>query len=185
MGNGKNRVCPVAMAGSLDNRLRRWVQNPRKILDPYIQEGMTVLDLGCGPGYFTIDIAQMVGKSGRVIAADLQQGMLQKLKNKIQGTEFEQRIALHQCAEGRIGLSEHVDFILAFYMLHEIPDQEALFNEMGAILKPKGQIFVVEPPFHVSKTGFEETIRKAQGAGFIPVQRPKIFLSKTVILKRG
>ena len=185
MGDGKNRVCPVARAGSLDNRFRRWLQNPRKILGPYIKAGMTVLDFGCGPGYFTIDIAQMVGKSGRVIAADLQEGMFQKLRDKIQGTELGQRIALHQCAEGRIGLSENVDFILAFYMLHEIPNQEALFNEMGSILKPNGQLFVVEPPFHVSKKGFEETIRKAQDAGFEPVQRPKVFLSKTVILKRG
>jgi len=184
MGDGMNCICPVALAGSLDNRLRRWVQNPRKILGPYIKEGMTVLDLGCGPGYFSIDIAQMVGKSGRVIAADLQEGMLQKLRDKIQGTELEQRITLHQCKAGRIGLSEQVDFILAFYMVHEIPNQGALFKEMGALLKPDGRLFVVEPPFHVSKTGFEETITKARTAGFKPVQRPKVFLSKTIILKR-
>jgi ubiquinone/menaquinone biosynthesis C-methylase UbiE len=78
MGDGKNRVCPTAIAGYLDNRFRRWFQNPRKILGPYIKEGMTVLDLGCGPGFFSIDIAQMVGKSGRVIASDLQVGMLHK-----------------------------------------------------------------------------------------------------------
>jgi hypothetical protein len=65
MGVGKNRVCPVERAGSLDNRFRRLLQNPRKILGPYIEEGMTVLDLGCGPGFFSIEIAQMVGKSGR------------------------------------------------------------------------------------------------------------------------
>ena len=76
MSDGNKRVCPVERAGSLDNRFRRWLQDPRKILSPHIKEGMTVLDLGCGPGYFTIDIAQMVGKSGRVIAADLQEGML-------------------------------------------------------------------------------------------------------------
>jgi ubiquinone/menaquinone biosynthesis C-methylase UbiE len=110
--------------------------------------------------------------------------MLQKLRDKIQGTELEQRITLHKCEESRIGLSENVDFILAFYMVHERPDQEGLFNEMGAILKPNGQLFVVEPPFHVSKTGFEETITKAQEAGFKPVHRPKVFLGKTIILER-
>lgn len=185
MGDGKNRVCPVAMAGSLDNRLRRWLQNPRKILGPYIKAGMTVLDFGCGPGYFTIDIAQMVGESGRVIAADLQEGMLQKLRDKIQGTALEQRITLHKCDEGRIGLSGYVDFILAFYMLHEVSSREALFNEMGSILKPNGQLFVVEPPFHVSKAEFGETIRKARDAGFEPAQSPIVFLSKTVIFKKG
>src|SRR4030065_2259766 len=122
MNDGKNRVCPVERAGSLDNRIRRWIQDPRKILRPYIGEGMTVLDLGCGPGFFSVDIAQMVGQSGRVIASDLQEGMLRKLRDKIQGTELEERITLHKCEENKIGLSENVDFILAFYMVHEIPN---------------------------------------------------------------
>jgi len=180
-----NRVCPVERAGSLDNKIRRWLQNPRKILSPFIEEGMTVLDLGCGPGFFSIDMAQMVGKSGRVIASDLQEGMLQKLKEKIQGTELEERITLHKCQKNRIGVLENVDFVLAFYMVHEVPNQEEFFNEIGAILKPNGQIFIVEPPFHVSKKSFEETIRTARGAGFTPAERPKVLLSKTMILKKG
>ena len=84
MSNRNNRVCPVERAGSLDNRVRKWLQNPKKILEPYITEGMIVLDVGCGPGFFSIDMAQMVGNSGRVIASDLQEGMLQKVRNKIE-----------------------------------------------------------------------------------------------------
>lgn len=182
MSNRKNRVCPVERAGSLDNRLRRWIQDPQKILRPHIEEGMTVLELGCGPGFFSLDLAQMVGKSGRVIAADLQEGMLQKLRDKIQGTVLEERITLHKCEEKKIGVSENVDFILAFYMIHEIPHQEEFFNEIQSALKPNGKVFIVEPPFHVSKEAFEATIRKAQDAGFTPVDRPKVFLSKAVIL---
>ena len=74
MSDRNKRVCSVEISGSLDNRIRKWLQNPQKILRPYIEEGMTVLDVGCGPGFFSIDIAQMVGKSGRVIASDLQEG---------------------------------------------------------------------------------------------------------------
>jgi ubiquinone/menaquinone biosynthesis C-methylase UbiE len=88
VANQKNRVCPVSLAGGLDNKLRRYLQNPRKILGPYIEEGMTVLDIGCGPGFFSIELAQMVGNSGRVIAADLQEGMLHKIRDKVQGTEY-------------------------------------------------------------------------------------------------
>ncbi|MBF0552431.1 MAG: methyltransferase domain-containing protein [Deltaproteobacteria bacterium] len=179
----KNRVCPVEQAGSLDNKIRRWVQDPTKILRPYIEEGMTVLDMGCGPGFFSIDLAQLVGQSGRVIASDLQDGMLQKLRDKIQGTELEERITLHKCEENRIGLSKDVDFILAFYVAHEIPNQEKFFNEIKSILKPNGRVFIVEPPLHVSKTAFEETVKRAGDAGFTPVERPKVFLSKAVILK--
>ena len=62
--------------------IRRLLQNPRKILSPFIKEGMTVLDLGCGPGFFSLDMAHMVGSAGRAIAVDLQQGMLIKLREK-------------------------------------------------------------------------------------------------------
>jgi ubiquinone/menaquinone biosynthesis C-methylase UbiE len=181
VSNERNRVCPVELAGSLDNRLRRWLQDPRKILRPYIKEGMTVLDLGCGPGFFSIDLARMVGKSGRVIASDLQERMLQKLKDKIQGTELEERITLHKCVVNKIGVLEDVDFVLAFYMVHEIPHQERFLNEIKSILKLDGQLFIVEPPFHVSKTAFEEMVKKAKDAGFTPVERPKVFFGKTVI----
>ena len=183
MSNKRNRVCPVERAGSLDNRIRRWLQNPQKILKPYIEEGMTVLDIGCGPGFFSIDMAQMVGKAGRVIASDLQEGMLQKLRDKIQGTELEQRITLHKCEENKIGVSENVDFVLAFYVVHEVPNQKEFFMEIGSILKPNGKVLIVEPPFRVSKKGFEETIRKARDAGLMVVERPKVFLSRTAILK--
>jgi ubiquinone/menaquinone biosynthesis C-methylase UbiE len=185
MSDAKARVCPVERAGSLDNRTRRWLQNPRKILGPYIKEGMTVLDLGCGPGFFLIEIAQMVGESGRVIACDLQEGMLQKVRDKVRGTDLEARITLHKCETDRIGWSDEVDFALAFYMVHEIPDQRRLFAELSAILRPEGQILVVEPPFHVSKSAFRETIRVARAAGFTPEEGPKVIFSKTVILKRG
>ena len=83
MNNEKLRVCPVERAGSLDSKLRKWFQNPSKILAPFIKEGMKVLDVGCGPGFFSIEIAKMVGKNGKVFSADLQEGMLQKLRNKI------------------------------------------------------------------------------------------------------
>ena len=179
------RVCPVALSGSLDNSIRRWLQNPRKILGPYIKEGMTVLDVGCGPGFFTIEMARMVGKSGRAIAADMQEGMLQKVKEKIKRTELEERILLHKCGENNIGVSEPVDFVLLFYMVHEVPNKEHFFNEIRAILKPNGQVLIVEPPFHVSKSAFEETVRKAREAGFAVVERPKVFFSRAVFLKKS
>ncbi len=178
-----NRVCRVENAGSLDNRIQRWFQSPRKIMGPYIEEGMTVLDLGCGPGLFSIDMAQMVGSSGRVIAADLQEGMLQKLKEKISGTELEERITLHKCEQDKIGVSETVDFVLLFYVVHEVPNKDALFTELATILKPEGQVLMVEPPVHVSKKAFEETIQKGQNAGLKIVSRPKVLFSKAAILR--
>jgi ubiquinone/menaquinone biosynthesis C-methylase UbiE len=178
-------ACPVALSGSLDNSIRRWLQNPQKILSPYVAEGMTVLDAGCGPGFFTLDMARMVGKSGRVIASDFQEGMLQKVKEKIKGTELQERIILHKCEENKMGVSELVDFVLLFYMVHEVPDKENFFRELWTILKPHGQVLVVEPPVHVSESAFEESIRIAGDVGFVKNKGPKVLLSKSAILKKA
>ncbi len=186
MVDKNKRVCPIKRAGGLDNIVRRLLQNPQKILGNYVKEGMTALDLGCGPGFFSVEMAIMVGESGLVIATDLQEGMLQKLKNKIQGTEIEKRIMLHKCEEDKIGVTENVDFVLAFYMVHEVPDQKKFFEEIKSILKPNGKALIVEPKlFHVSKGAFKEAIMKAKEIGLEAVEKPRIFLSRAVILEKG
>ena len=131
MESERNRVCPVELANSLDNKIRRWLQNPQKILAPYMKEGMTVLDVGCGPGFFSLEIAKMVGRNGKVISADLQEGMLQKIRDKIKGTEFEERMKLVHCDKDKINVQERVDFILAFYMVLTLLN---LLNQIPCIL---------------------------------------------------
>jgi ubiquinone/menaquinone biosynthesis C-methylase UbiE len=79
---------PVVLSGNLDSGFRTWLQNPRKVLSPYIEAGMTVLDVGCGPGFFSIDLAQMVGKTGRLIANVLREEMLQKMRNAVTDMEI-------------------------------------------------------------------------------------------------
>lgn len=180
-----NHICPVERAGHLDTKIRRWAQNPRKIVGPYLKEGMTVLEVGCGPGFFTLDMAEMVGETGRVIACDLQEGMLLKVREKVQGTDLERRITLHRSDHDRIGVSEPADFVLAFYMVHEVPDQGVFFREIHSVLKPGGLALVVEPPFHVSWRAFEQTVDWARVAGLTPVLRPKVLLSKTVLLQKA
>lgn len=178
-----NKVCPVELAGGLDNSIRRFLQNPRKILSPYIKSGMTVLDMGCGPGFFTVEIAKLLDGSGKVIAADLQDGMLDKVKQKIIGTELEQRIELHRCQNETIGVEEKVDFILAFYMVHEVPDRDKLFQEFKSILNSDGKILIVEPNFHVTGKSFERMLERASNNGFEIIDRPKSFLNRAVLLK--
>ena len=175
-------VCPVEIAGGLDNSLRRWIQNPEKIVKPYIKPGMVVLDLGCGPGFFTIEIAKILNGQGKVIAADLQEGMLEIVRQKIKNTELEQRIELHKCQDQSVGVTEKVDFILAFYMVHEVPNQDKLFQELKSILKPKGKIFIVEPKFHVPGKSFNNMLEKVENMGFEIIERPKSFLSRAVVL---
>jgi ubiquinone/menaquinone biosynthesis C-methylase UbiE len=181
----KHRICPVERAGALDFNIRKWLHNPRRILQPYVKEGMTALDLGCGPGFFTVEMARLVGKTGKVIAADLQEGMLARLKAKIKDSEWADRITLHQCQAERIGLAASCDFILVFYMLHEVPDQVKFLNEIKALLKPQGRILLVEPAFHVSRQEFRDSIGIMKQVGLAVLQEPGIHFSRAVVLGNG
>ena len=173
----------VENAGSLDNIFRKWIHNPKKLLKNYVKEGMIALDVGCGPGLFSIEMAKMVGKTGKVVAVDLQEGMLKKIKNKIAGKEIRNRIELHQCKKNKIEISEKVDFVLAFYMVHEVPNQMNFFKEINSALKINGKVFIIEPKFHVSKKAFEDTINVAKEAGLKISKKEKVFFSRAIILE--
>ncbi len=184
MNDERNRVCPVELASTLDSKVRRWFQNPHDILAPFVHVGMKVLDVGCGPGYFSIELAKLVGATGHVISADLQEGMLQKLSQKIKGTLLEPRITLVQCQQDHINVAEEVDFVLAFYMVHEVPDKAALFRQLRALLKKNGTMLLVEPKlFHVSRKDFEATLGVAVNAGFTVSEGPKLLFSWSAILE--
>ena len=178
-------ICPVEYAGSLDNPIRKLIHKPHRILEAYISKGMTVLDLGCGPGFFTIEMAKLVGETGRVIAADLQQGMLDKVAGKIRGTDLEQRIELHKCQDDMIGISKKVDFVLAFWMVHEVSDQHKLFEELKSVMNPDGRIWIIEPRIHVTEKSFKMMISRLESTGLEIIERPGIWLSRSVLLTAG
>ncbi len=145
---------------------------------------MKVLDIGCGPGFFSIEMARLVGQAGQVISADLQEGMLETLAAKIKGTVLEPRIACVQCGEANINVSESVDFILAFYMVHEVPDKDSFFKQLKAVLNKQGSLLLVEPKlFHVSRDDFSSTLKKAEAAGFSVSEAPKLLLSWSAMLR--
>jgi ubiquinone/menaquinone biosynthesis C-methylase UbiE len=175
-------VCPASFSGSLDNFLRRLVHKPEKILKPFIKEGMVVLDMGCGPGYFTKEIARLVGDGGRVIAADLQSAMLDKMITKVRNSGLEKRVEAHQCQSGSTGIEKKVDFVLTFWMVHEVPDQQKFFMELKSLLNPGGRILVAEPNIHVTKRSFSAMINNLESAGLQIIDRPQIALSRSLLL---
>ncbi len=176
-------VCPAEFSGSLDNSVRRLLHKPGRILEAHVNKGMTVLDLGCGPGFFTIEIAKLVGGTGKVIAADIQQGMLDRVAVKIRGTELENIIELHKCREDAVGISQKVDFVLAFWMVHEVPDQKRLFEELKSFLNPDGRILIVEPKIHVTGKEFRKMTGLLELSGIKIIEKPKVRISRSVLLK--
>ena len=178
-----SRICPWWLAPTLDNPIRRLIHNPEKILRGYVESGQTVLDLGCGPGTFTIVMAKMVGDTGKVIAVDLQDEMLQVLREKAAREGLESRIITHKSGPDRINISDKVDFALAFYMVHEVPDVEAFLREIAALLKPKAKLLIVEPRFHVSASSFRRALEAAQRGGLKPISEPKIRFSRSMVFQ--
>jgi ubiquinone/menaquinone biosynthesis C-methylase UbiE len=179
----QQRVCPWWCCFTFDNIFRKILQDPERILKPFIKRGWTVLDVGPGMGYFTIPLAKLVGDTGRVIAADLQQRMLDGIHHRAIRAGVRDRITLHQSTPHSIGISESIDFCLAFWMVHEVPDRTRFFGEISSKLKPDGLLLLVEPKLHVSKENFEKTLGMAKSAGLSTANQPKIFLSYSVLLK--
>ena len=74
------KVCPWWLGYLLISPLRKLLQNPEKIIAPLVHEGMTVVEIGPGMGFFTLELAKKVAASGRVIAIDIQPKMLEQLE---------------------------------------------------------------------------------------------------------
>jgi len=178
----REHVCPWWLCFTFDNFLRRFIQDPEQTLHPYVTEGITVLDIGPGMGYFTIPLARMVGPKGRVIAADIQPEMLQTLRKRAKRHGVDQRITIHLCKNDSLGLDVEVDFVLAFWMLHEVPNPVSFFKEVRSLLKTTGKLLVSEPIIHVTSKKYAESIAVAIANGFEVIAEPKIFLSRSVVL---
>lgn len=176
-------ICPWWGGYFIDNRLRRWLHNPEKIVGPYIRPGMTVMDLGCGMGIFSIDMARMVGETGLVIAVDLQQEMLDVLTRRSRKAGVSDRIRTHRARPALIGLETPVDFALAFAMLHETPDARSFLEQIYRCLQPGGRLLVAEPQGHVRRRAFQSMLVMAEELGFVLAEQPRIRLSHAAVLR--
>jgi len=179
-----SHVCGSRFAFSLDNALRRLVHPPQKILGELVQSGMSAMDVGCGPGHFTLDLARLVGERGKVLAVDLQEGMLAKVQAKARAQGLESRIALHRAAGRVAGVGVGLDFILCFWMLHEVPDAHAMLVDLHGRLKPGGALLLAEPILHVGRKRFEAETGLALMAGFRVAERLDLRWSRAVLLHK-
>jgi ubiquinone/menaquinone biosynthesis C-methylase UbiE len=176
-------TCPWWLCFTFDNPLRRVLQNPRMILEGVVQRGQTALDIGCGMGYFSIPLAQLVGHSGIVTCVDLQQHMLDAARQRAERAGVSDIVKFHRCTHDSLGLTGKADFALAFWMVHEVPDKQRFLREIKEALKPHGQLLLAEPRLHVSRRGFDATVSTAVSAGFQIAAEPRVSMSMAVLLK--
>ncbi|MBN1376043.1 MAG: class I SAM-dependent methyltransferase [Dehalococcoidia bacterium] len=176
-------TCPWWFCFTFDNPVRRWLQDPQKVLQGMVEEGQTVYDIGCGMGFFSRTLAQMVGKEGRVICVDLQKEMLAAARRKAEHEGLDSRMQFQQCTPESLGLREKADFTLAFWMVHEVQDKKRFLVEIRAALKPGGNLLLVEPKIHVTVDTFTDTVSKALEAGFAVAGMPSVPMSRAALLQ--
>jgi ubiquinone/menaquinone biosynthesis C-methylase UbiE len=180
-----DHVCPWWLGWLLASPVRKLLHDPARILAPHVREGMTVLEPGPGMGFFTVELARRVGPAGRVIAVDLQPRMLAGLRRRADRAGLGGRIVTRLAAKESLGVSDlagAVDFVLAFAVVHELPDAARFFAEIRATLAPGGKVLVAEPSGHVKPAELETSLAAAVRAGLRREPGPPIARSLTAVL---
>lgn len=184
--SGDHEVFPVSRASYLDGWWRQLKYQPRWLVERYVRPGDTALDIGCGPGLFTLPIARRVGENGQVIAVDLQEGMLEILKGKATRKGLIARIRLHKAEPQSLGLEYPglIDVAFGCCVVHEVPDTARLMQEVFSLLVPGGTFIIAEPKHEVPADEFETTLAMAASAGFHSAGTPFVLWSHTALLMK-
>jgi ubiquinone/menaquinone biosynthesis C-methylase UbiE len=184
----KRHVCPWWIGYFLLIPFRKLAQDPQKILTPFVRDGMTVLEVGPGMGYFTLTVARLVGESGRVICVDIQEKMLTALQKRAIKAGLAERISMVLADSNSLRIEAFagkVDFALAFAVAHEVPDQVRLFEQIARSLKPGAVLFFSEPTGHVTPEEFRTSVDLARSRGLEEVNAVQVKRSLTVLLRKG
>jgi len=181
-----HRVCPWWLGYFLLNPFRRYRENPSQILAPHVRAGMTVLEPGPGMGFFTLELARLVGASGRVIAVDVQPKMIARLKRRAEKAGLLDRVYARLAAADSMNIADlagSVDFTLAYHVVHEFPDCARFFAEVYAASQPGASLLMAEPSGHVKPAMFEAELKAASAAGFA-LQPPPSSRGLTALLRK-
>ena len=126
-----------------------------------------------------------MGASGNVIAVDLQQKMIDIMLKRARRAGVADRIIPHCCEVDKLGIEGPADFILAFWMVHEVSDKNYFFEKLQSILVPEGNILIAEPKMHVTAEELDKTIEIAQNNGLRCCGRPGIRFSRTALFQKS
>ena len=160
------RTCPWWLTWTFDNPIRRLVHDPHRMLEPYVVEGTRVADVGCGMGYFTVEMARLVGSAGEVQAVDVQPQQLRAAERRCRRAGVAGRVRFVEASAGSLGLTGPVDFVLAFWMVHEVTGLDSFFEQLKTVTEAGARVLVVEPMFHVSREAVEAQMTLAAAHGF-------------------
>jgi len=181
-------VCPWWLGYFLLNPWRRRSQNPASILGSYIRPGMTVLEPGPGMGFFTLELARMVGSSGRVIAVDIQRKMLDKLKHRALKAGLAGNLEARTATPASMGISDmagKVDFTLAFSLWFTSFPTPGTFFRKSQLPRNLALHFYWPSQPDTSRQRCLPELEAAAQAGFHIVEHPAIRKSQAVLLRKA
>ena len=168
-------VMPPSKMSLLVSRQRHRIMPPTKTLRALgLKRGMTLLDVGCGPGFFTIPGCRVVGKGGQVFACDTSPMMLRAVRKKVKDKDFH-NVTFKESKDPEIPfLDSCADLVMVSFVLHETKSIKRFLVEALRVLRPGGQAVVMEwhprlteygPPLG-SRLSTQETKREMRAAGF-------------------
>jgi ubiquinone/menaquinone biosynthesis C-methylase UbiE len=106
--------------------------------------GERVLDVGCGPGLFTVPLARAVGPTGHVHAVDLSREMVEACRQRVEAAGLA-NVTVERSEESRVPLAAaSVDLLFACHLLHELEDPAAFLADARRVLRPAGRLVAVE-----------------------------------------
>jgi ubiquinone/menaquinone biosynthesis C-methylase UbiE len=141
----QRNVFPSSQAGVLLNPLRQRLMPVTKTLERFgLEPGQTILELGPGPGYYSVEASRMIGPAGRLLCLDLQRGMLDILSSRLRdaGANNAELVVADATRIPLAGTS--VDRAFLVTVLGEVPDQDGALGELRRVLKPGGLLGFAE-----------------------------------------
>lgn len=109
-----------------------------------IEPGMTIVDMGCGNGFYSLQMAKMTGKKGRVLAVDVQPQMLFYLRKRMEEAGVENVTPILGSFHSPRLPPNSTDLILMVDVYHEFSHPERMLKEMREALKPEGLMVLLE-----------------------------------------
>jgi ubiquinone/menaquinone biosynthesis C-methylase UbiE len=172
----------------LASDFRRRLQPPERVIEwSGVKPGMTVLELGCGPGVYTMGLARAVGKEGKVYAVDMQQAMIDRLARRLQKPEYTDITNIQMKLANAYELSfenKSIDLVVMVTVLPEIPDKKKALGETRRILKSDGILAVSENFIDVDYPLRRTTKKHCERSGFELVEASGGFFNYTMKFRK-
>jgi demethylmenaquinone methyltransferase/2-methoxy-6-polyprenyl-1,4-benzoquinol methylase len=144
---GKSRLINmlVKLPGrNMESPLRQWLHDPKKLLNGAdIEPGQTVLEVGCGTGFFTLQAAEMIGEAGHLIALDPVSDYVERVAEKVREAGLKNVEVIRRDALATGLQAESIDVALLYGVLPfpTLP-LDRLLPEMHRVLNPGGTLAV-------------------------------------------